>query len=115
MRLHVIIDAGMLPTHSQWTPSLSQDASERWSVFHCYCCPPQVARTLAKTHGWACSYSDDGLWVHLYGGSMLDAELPGVGRVRLTQETDYPWEGTITLTVEETPAVEFGLRLRIPG
>jgi DUF1680 family protein len=100
---------------SAWTPMLSQDTPQRWSEFKCYCCPPQVARTLAKTHEWAYSLSDDGVWVNLYGSSVLDAELPGLGRVKLTQETDYPWDGTITITVEASPAAEFVLRLRIPG
>jgi len=100
---------------SKWTPALSQDSAQRWSEFHCYCCPPQVARTLAKTHEWAYSVSDDGVWVNLYGGSVLDTDVPGLGTVKITQETDYPWGGKITITVETAPAAEFAVRLRVPG
>ena len=100
---------------SRWTPVLSQDAPDRWSEFHCYCCPPQVARTLAQTQEWAYSLSDDGVWVNLYGSSVLDVELPGLGQVKLTQETEYPWDGTIAITVDAAPAAEMALQLRIPG
>ena len=94
---------------------LSNDTPERWFVHQCYCCPPQVARTLASVHEWAYSVSDAGVWVHLYGGSVLDAELPGKGRIRLTQETDYPWDGQVTIRIEEAPAGACGIMLRLPG
>jgi len=100
---------------SGWTPELSQDSVQRWSEFHCYCCPPQVARTLAKTHEWAYSLLDDSVWVNLYGSSVLDTEIPGLGAIKLTQQTDYPWDGTITITVEAAPDAELALQLRIPG
>lgn len=87
----------------------------RWSVHRCYCCPPQVARTLAKLHGWAYSVSDDGVWVNLYGGSRLTGELPDGSAVRLSQQTRYPWAGRVKVTVEAAPRKAIALRLRIPG
>ncbi|MBT3378175.1 MAG: glycoside hydrolase family 127 protein [Lentisphaerae bacterium] len=100
---------------SEWTPVLSQDAPNRWSEFHCYCCPPQVARTLAKTHEWAYSVSEKAVWVNLFGSSALETDVPGIGPVKLTQQTDYPWDGTVTITVEDAPSAEFALQIRIPG
>ena len=93
---------------------LSNDTAERWFTHHCYCCPPQVARTIAKLHRWAYGLADDAVWVHLYGGSRLQAEVAG-GRLVLTQETDYPWDGTVTITIREAPAQPMALHLRIPG
>jgi len=100
---------------AQRMPLLSQDSTERWFTFRCYCCPPQVLRTLAKLQNWIYSTSDDGLWVHLYGGSRLDTRLPDGRRVALRQETAYPWQGQVKLTVESAPAGECTLRLRVPG
>jgi DUF1680 family protein len=95
-----------------------------------YCCPPNVARTVAEVGGYAYGWSDRGVWVHLYGGSVLDTQLPpltlpspprGEGRVRggrrvkLTQETRYPWDGHVRLTVDAAPAEAFTLFLRVPG
>ena len=82
----------------------------------CYCCPPSVARTLARLHTYAYSWSPDGgLWVNLYGGNTLDQPLPGGGRWRLTQTTDYPWDGVVRFELSEGPAEPVGLNLRIPA
>ena len=77
---------------------LSHDTPERWFTHTCYCCPPQVARTIARLHRWAYGLADDAVWVHLYGGSRLQTEVAG-GALVLTQETDYPWDGTIVITL----------------
>jgi len=87
----------------------------RWSIHGCYCCPPSVTRTLAKLHAWVYSTSDQGIWVNLYGGSVLETEFRPGCRVRLRQETNYPWKGRVTITLEETPSQEFAIMLRIPG
>ena len=93
---------------------LSHDTPERWFTHSCYCCPPQVARTIARLHRWAYGLADDAVWVHLYGGSRLQTEVAG-GALVLTQETDYPWDGTIVITLREAPSEPFTLHLRVPG
>lgn len=80
-----------------------------------FCCPPNVARTIAEAHNYCYTVAQDGLWVQLYGANRLDTELPGGGRIRLRQETDYPWTGRIALVIDEAPDREITLRLRIPG
>ncbi|HUT91319.1 MAG TPA: glycoside hydrolase family 127 protein [Thermoguttaceae bacterium] len=87
----------------------------RWATHGCFCCPPQVIRTIAKLHGWAYGASKEGVWVHLYGGNELRTELPHGTAVRLAQETDYPWDGRVRITVHEAPSTELALMLRIPG
>lgn len=87
----------------------------RWRTNNCYCCPPSVARTTAKLHNWVYSLSDDGLWIHLYSGNELTTTLADGLPIRLTQQTDYPWDGKVTLTVWEAGHKEFTIRLRIPG
>jgi hypothetical protein len=88
--------------------------AERWSIHRCFCCPPQVVRTLAKVHEWAYGLSDDAVWVHLYGGSVLDTHL-AAGRLRIEQRTDYPWDEHVRLIVHKAPSRPMALRLRIPG
>jgi len=84
-------------------------------VHRCFCCPPQVIRTIAKLGGWAYSVSSQGVWVNLYGGNTLQTELPDGSALRLTQQTEYPWQGEIKITLQEAPDREFGVMLRIPG
>lgn len=87
----------------------------RWSVHDCYCCPPQVARTIAGLSGWAYSVSNDELWVHIYSGSTLKTKLPDGTEVSLEQKTEYPWDGRISITFSNTPDKPVSLKLRIPG
>lgn len=96
-------------------PLLRSDRLKRWKGRIGYCCPPQLARTIAKMHGYAYSKSEGALWLHLYGSNVLDTKLTDGSAIRLRQDTQYPWQGDIQLTVE---AVEknksFSLQLRIP-
>ncbi|MFC1712180.1 glycoside hydrolase family 127 protein [Candidatus Poribacteria bacterium] len=94
---------------------LSQDAFPRWHTFTCYCCPPSVARSIARLYQWAYSVSDDAVWVNIYSGSNLETTLSDDSPLKLTQETLYPWDGHIKITVQETPSEAFALMLRIPA
>ena len=94
---------------------------QRWpnttpaSPVHCFCCPPNLARTLAQLHTYAYGVSENAVWVHLYGSSRLDTQLPDGGAIELTQTTDYPWDGRVTIRMEKAPEKETALRLRIPS
>jgi len=92
---------------------LSQDAPSRWYTFNCYCCPPQVARCISWLHEWACSLSDEGVWVNLYGGNKLETKLADGSPITLSQETSYPWEGLIKITIQEK--TKCAVMLRIPA
>ncbi len=92
----------------------------RWSrkrepYIGCFCCPPNTVRTIAEVSAYAYSMSDEGVWVHLYGGNALDTRLPNGAPIRLKQQTKYPWEGTIRIDVQRAPQNECSLFLRIPG
>jgi len=80
---------------------LSNDAYPRWYTFKCYCCPPQVARSIARLHKWAYCLSDEGVWVNLYGGNSLETRLTDASPLKLTQETDYPRDGQVKIIVRE--------------
>ncbi|MFG2130737.1 glycoside hydrolase family 127 protein [Streptomyces sp. NPDC048751] len=82
----------------------------RW--FRCACCPPNVMRLLASLeHYLASTDADGGLQIHQY----VNARYTGAPGVTVRCETDYPWHGTIALTVEETPAEQpWTLSLRVP-
>ncbi len=96
-------------------PLLRSDSRERWTYHRSYCCPPQLARTIARLGRWAYGVSADGLWVHLYGENLVDTRLADGRRVRMRQQTRYPWDGKVKLRVEQIEGPrEFVLYLRIP-
>ena len=80
-----------------------------------FCCPPNVARTIAQVSGYAYGKSENTIWVNLYGSNTLDTQLHRGSRVRLEQRTEYPWNGKVQITITECDAEPIELKLRIPG
>lgn len=86
----------------------------RRAWFGCACCPPNIARLLASLGGYLYSQGKGEARVNLYVAGQGELTVDGQ-RVVLQQKTEYPWNGTVTLTVTpETPAT-FAIALRIPG
>lgn len=79
------------------------------------CCPPNLERTFASLPGYFYSTSEDGVYVHLYDNSVIHWRLHDGTAFGLAQETRYPWEGDVKLTVTPEQPSEFTLYVRIPG
>jgi DUF1680 family protein len=79
------------------------------------CCPTNILRTLAQWSTYAYSVDTDGIWVHQYGTNSATLDMPGLGAVKLTQTTDYPWEGSISLRIVDAPSSTFAMHLRVPS
>ncbi len=103
------------------TPLMNHDSATRWrdttpsSPVNCYCCPPNLARTIAQLHGWAYSTSDSAVWVNLLGSNSLNTKLPDGAVVQLNQQTDYPWDGKVAITIDQAPETPLELMVRVPG
>ena len=95
-------------------PLESQGHHHRKPWFRCACCPPNIARLLASLGQYVYSLNENEVIVHLYMQSTSTLSINGQA-ITLKQETNYPWDGTIVLSVATEQPVEFGLTLRIPG
>lgn len=92
--------------------SLGNHHRQAW--YGCACCPSQICRFLPSIGNYIYGVSDDAIWVNLYIGDKADVRFGGKN-LTLTQETRYPWEGAVKLTVGTRSAVKADMRLRIPG
>jgi uncharacterized protein len=79
------------------------------------CCPPNLERTLASLPGYFYSTSSNGVYVHLYDNSSLDWHLENGTGLKIRQETNYPWDGSVEIAVAPAQPTEFTLFVRIPG
>jgi uncharacterized protein len=79
------------------------------------CCPPNLERTFASLPGYFYSTSKDGLYVHLYDNSQLDWHLEDGTGLKVVQKTNYPWDGTVEISVAPAKPSEFTFYLRVPG
>lgn len=87
---------------------------ERQEWFGCACCPVNLVRILASLGGYLYQLAGDRLQVNLFMQSEADLEVAGQA-VRIRQETDYPWDGTVTISIDPTTPSEWTLAVRWPG
>jgi len=79
------------------------------------CCPPNAVRTIAEVNNYMYGLADNGVYVHLYGGSSLSTTLKDGSNFQLEQQTNYPWNGNIGITIKNAPPKSLAVYLRIPG
>lgn len=88
----------------------------RYPWHGCPCCVGNIPRALFAIKDLI--YSLDPSRTELYLSHYVDCEatLPDVGgaALRIRQETRYPWEGDIAVTLSPAQPSEFTLKLRIP-
>jgi DUF1680 family protein len=95
--------------------------SQRWSkdrigyISLSNCCPPNVVRTVSEVADYAYSVSDKGLYFNLYGGNALNTVLKDGSKIKLDQQTEYPWDGKVVITMQQAPSKNYSVFLRIPG
>ena len=80
----------------------------------CACCPPNLARTVSSIANYAYTENETTLWTHLYLGSEVTKSFSG-GTMRLTAESELPWEGRAKVTVHCDAPVRGTLAFRLPG
>lgn len=81
-----------------------------------YCCPPNLARTLAESSEYAYVKSEDALWTGMYGASKAKVELSCGAEFTVEQKTGYPYDGKIVFEISNRKNNQnFNLKLRIPG
>lgn len=81
-----------------------------------YCCPPNLARALAESTEYVYAVRGENIWTCLYGDNEAEIELDDGTKIRIRQQTGYPFDGKITFSFKrlsgEGKAV---LNIRVPG
>jgi uncharacterized protein len=97
------------PYHLRWEGGRTEYISKS------NCCPPNTVRTIAEVNDYMYSIGEQGLYINMYGGNVLQTELHEGTKVKLEQTTNYPWDGKIVISVKELSSPSAGIYLRIPG
>jgi uncharacterized protein len=97
-------------------PLTSYGNYERFDWINTPCCPPNVVRLIASLGSYIYSRSTtgDALFVNLFVGSSARIPLGG-NVVTIRQETRYPWDGRVRMSVDPERSARFALQVRIPG
>jgi DUF1680 family protein len=102
------------PLASDGKYRFNKGAACRQPWFGTACCPGNIARFIPSVTGYIYAATGDAIYTNLFVSSQ--AEIPiHENIVRIEQQTAYPWEGKIQITVSPFKEAEFSLHVRIPG
>ncbi len=92
--------------------SMGQHQRQAW--FGCACCPSNICRFIPSLPGYIYAVKNRNVYVNLFLSNKGELTVGGK-KVALSQSTDYPWNGDITVTVDQNAAGRFAMKIRIPG
>ena len=95
-------------------PLASDGNYERSPWFDCACCPVNIVRFVPSLPGYAYAQQGDVLYVNLFIGGSATIKIAD-NTVLLKQQTQYPWDGDVKITVEPERSAKFAICVRIPG
>jgi DUF1680 family protein len=104
--------AGSVPSEDEVSDRAESSLRAPW--FSVSCCPTNVARTLASIGLYFASRSSTGVQLHQYGDYDVATELED-GAVALRVRSGYPFDGTVTVSVDAAPANGTTVSLRVPA
>jgi DUF1680 family protein len=79
------------------------------------CCVGNIPRTLLSMPSWMYSKGNDGIYVNLFVGSTVMLDNIAGTDVTMVQQTNYPWDGKVAITVSPTASKRFSVRVRVPN
>ena len=102
--------------------SMGQHQRQAW--FGCACCPSNICRFIPSLPSYIYAVRKgekegrskelSSVYVNLFLSNKSTLTVDG-RKVVLSQTTDYPWNGDITVTVDKNAAGQFAMKIRIPG
>jgi DUF1680 family protein len=93
--------------------SKGQHARSPW--FGVACCPGNITRFLASVPGYLYAVQDDTLFVNLFAAGTATVRLGPSLRLEVAQQTRYPWDGRIRMSLTPERPAPFAVKVRIPG
>jgi len=86
----------------------------RHEWFGCACCPTNVTRFLPSLPGYVYAIQNNAPVINLFMDSESELKLEN-NSVKISQKTNYPWDGNVKITVSPAKSAAIPLSIRIPG
>ncbi len=102
------------PLEADGVHKFNHGSCERSPWFDCSCCPVNVVRILPSLPGYIYATKENEIYINLYIGNTAELAIQNE-KISLTQETNYPWDGKVQITINESTNVAAIVKLRIPG
>ena len=95
-------------------PLESDGSHQRSPWFDCACCPTNVSRFMPSLPGYVYAVKNNTLFVNLFMGNKATVRV-GSDEVTVSQQTAYPWDGKVLITIVKPASDEMTLAVRVPG
>ncbi|UPZ16863.1 glycoside hydrolase family 127 protein [Flavobacterium humidisoli] len=86
----------------------------RQAWFDCSCCPTNLIRFIPSIPGLIYSKTKNDLYVNLYASNNASFTI-GKTDLQISQQTSYPWDGKVGISVNPKKEAKFTVKLRVPG
>lgn len=86
----------------------------RQAWFNCSCCPTNLIRFIPSIPGLVYATNEDSLFINLFISNHANLSIDGIN-TEVIQQTNYPWDGKITIKVSPEKEQSFIIKLRIPS
>jgi DUF1680 family protein len=102
------------PLESDGKYKFNMGACTRSGWFDCSCCPTNLIRFIPAIPGLIYAQEKETLFVNLYMSNNADITLAN-HKLKISQKTNYPWDGKVKLNVDPEKSAVFTVKLRVPG
>jgi len=102
------------PLESDGKYKFNMGACTRSGWFDCSCCPTNLIRFIPAIPGLIYAQEKETLFVNLYMSNNADITLAN-HKLKISQKTNYPWDGKVKLNVDPEKSAVFTIKLRVPG
>lgn len=95
-------------------PLASNGGYGRSEWFGTACCPSNISRLVASLGQYIYATSEQAIWINLFvsGSTVVPV---GKNNIMVTQQSNYPWDGKITIAVSPDKKIKHVVNVRIPG
>ena len=100
-------------TFNYTNPLDSRGSRTEWH--NCPCCVGNIPRTLLNLPTWMYLKDSDSIYVNLFVGSTVKIKNIAGTDVEMVQDTDYPWSGDVSITVNPQTEMNFSVKVRVPN
>jgi hypothetical protein len=102
------------PLESDGEFLFNKGACTRQAWFDCSCCPTNLIRFIPYIPSLIYATQENTVYVNLFMSNKANISLEK-GNVTLEQQTDYPWDGNVKITIKPGKPQLFTLKIRIPS
>lgn len=102
------------PLEADGNYKFNEKTCTRQSWFDCSCCPTNLIRFIPSIPGLVYATEKDNLFINLFVSNHANISIAGTN-LKITQQTNYPWDGIINITVNPQVDKTFTIKFRIPG